>query len=185
MPSPNDRGSYAAMSDAELRALEKDGSLSADEWRAVEEELSRRAAARPASASAPPPREPRGAAAPTAPPATTAGAGAEDYRIAEALGQLRALLVPGETLQAYAVQRRLFALAQRRLVVAATSGRFIAFQRGLFGGYTLGDVRWQDLQDASLRAGIFGADLTISQRATGGTQVQLVVPHPASGVQLA
>jgi hypothetical protein len=60
------------------------------------------------------------------------------------------------------VQRRLFALTHRRTIVAATSGRLVSLARGLLGGYTLGDVRWQDLRDAQLRAGIFGADLTIT-----------------------
>ena len=85
----------------------------------------------------------------------------EDPRVDDAVRQLRALLLPGEVLEAYAVQRRLFALLQPRLVVAATSGRLISFHRKVFGGYTLADVRWQDLRDASLRAGTFGADLTV------------------------
>ena len=38
--------------------------------------------------------------------------------------------------------------------------------RGLLGGYTPVDVRWQDLHDASLREGIFGADLTITSAVT-------------------
>jgi len=91
----------------------------------------------------------------------------EDLRLDDALHQLRALLLPGETLEAYAVQRRLFALVQPRLIVAATSGRFLALDRQLLGGYTLGDVRWQDLRDASVRAGIFGADLTITALQDG------------------
>jgi hypothetical protein len=85
----------------------------------------------------------------------------EDPRVDDALQQLRALLLPGETLEAHAVQRRLFALVQPRLVVAATSGRLISLQRKLFGGYDVADIRWQDLRDASLRAGTFGADLTL------------------------
>jgi hypothetical protein len=67
---------------------------------------------------------------------------------------------------AYAVQRRLFALNHRRIVVCATSGRFIALSRGLFGGYVPTDVRWQDLEDASISAGVFGATLTITTLAT-------------------
>ena len=90
----------------------------------------------------------------------------EDPRIQDALAQLRALLVPGETMGAYAVQRRLFALNHRRLVVCATSGRFISLSRGIFGGYVPYDVRWQDLEDASISAGIFGATLTITSLAT-------------------
>jgi len=144
-----ERRPYASKSDQELRALEKDGSLSAAAWQSVTEELRRRQQ-RGGGASA---------SAPTAAHSATAGDD-EDPRLAEALAQLRAILVPGETLEAYAVQRRLFALAHRRALVAATSGRLITIRRGLIGGYTPVDVRWQDVEDARLRVGIFGADLT-------------------------
>jgi hypothetical protein len=99
---------------------------------------------------------------PATPPTTPPGAAAEDARLDAGVQQLRALLLPGERLEAYAVQRRLFALVQPRLIVAATSGRFLVLDRQLLGGYTLADVRWQDLRDATMRAGIFGADLTIT-----------------------
>ncbi len=88
----------------------------------------------------------------------------DDPRLAQAVQHLNALLVPGETLVAYAVQRRLFALLHRRLLVAATTGRLIQVQRGLFGGYSPNDMRWQDIDNANLRVGIFGADLTIASR---------------------
>lgn len=84
-----------------------------------------------------------------------------DARVEAAVFQLRTLLVPGETLDAYAYQRRLFALNHRRSFVAATSGRFIGMTRGLFGGFHPDDVRWQDLQGANLSVGIFGAGLTV------------------------
>jgi hypothetical protein len=95
-------------------------------------------------------------------PTTPPGAATEDARLDAGVQQLRSLLLPGERLEAYAVQRRLFALVQPRLIVAATSGRFLVLDRQLLGGYTLADVRWQDLRDATMRAGIFGADLTIT-----------------------
>ncbi len=89
----------------------------------------------------------------------------DEPSVVKAVTELNGILVPGERLLAYAVQRRLFALTHRREVVAATSGRFIAITRGLFGGYTPFDVRWQDLRDASIRAGIFGADIFIAAMA--------------------
>jgi glycosyltransferase involved in cell wall biosynthesis len=46
--------------------------------------------------------------------------------------------------------------------VGATSGRLIVLTRGLLGGFTPEDVRWQDVRDAQLRAGVFGATLTVS-----------------------
>ena len=38
-------------------------------------------------------------------------------------------------------------------------------QRGLISGFTVQDVRWQDLRDAQLQVGIFGATLTVSADA--------------------
>jgi hypothetical protein len=64
-----------------------------------------------------------------------------------ALATLRGLLTSGETLEAWAVQHRLFALTHRRACVAATSGRFISLQRRLLGGYESADIRWQDLKE--------------------------------------
>ena len=86
----------------------------------------------------------------------------EDSRVQAALEQLNGLLVPGETLQAYAVQSRLFALAKRRLLVGASSGRLLVLHRNLLGGFRLSDLRWQDLKDVKLNVGIFGADLTVT-----------------------
>jgi len=79
-----------------------------------------------------------------------------------ALESLWSLLVDGERLQAWAVQRRFFALARRRIIVGATTGRLIVLNRRLISGYVPVDVRWQDLRDARLDVGIFGADLTIA-----------------------
>jgi len=87
---------------------------------------------------------------------------AEDSRLQAALAQLQGLLVPGETLQTYAVQGRLFALSKRRVLVGATTGRLIALYRNLFGGYRVNDLRWQDLKDVRLNVGIFGADITVT-----------------------
>ncbi|HEX7941823.1 MAG TPA: SHOCT domain-containing protein, partial [Gemmatimonadaceae bacterium] len=98
----------------------------------------------------------------SAPMSAPPSAPVDDPRIGQALSDLRAILVPGETLEAFAVQRRIFALTHRRLLVAATSGRFITVTRGLFGGYTPRDVRWQDIEEAHVRIGILGATLTIT-----------------------
>ena len=87
---------------------------------------------------------------------------AEPVESSPGLDAVRSLLIPGERLESYAVQRRLFALTHRRLVVGATSGRLIAVHRGLVSGFMVQDIRWQDLRDAQLQVGIFGATLTIS-----------------------
>lgn len=155
-----DRKTLGSISDEELLALELDEDLPIDDWMAVEKERSRREERRR--------REVARANTPISTPAVSRPRGEvlEDSRIKEALAQLRALLVPGETIGAYAVQRRLFALTHRRVVVCATSGRFISLSRGVFGGYVPYDVRWQDLDDASISAGIFGASLTITSLAS-------------------
>ncbi|MFL9991462.1 hypothetical protein PQR34_08270 [Paraburkholderia sediminicola] len=96
----------------------------------------------------------------------------------EARVALQSMLVPGESILALAVQRRLFALSHRRLMVAATSGRLLGISRGLIGGFTPSDLRWQDLKSARIQAGVFGSDLTITgltqpDLATGGSIVTM------------
>jgi hypothetical protein len=84
-----------------------------------------------------------------------------------ALEHLESILIPSETLEAWAVQRRIFALSQRRLLVAATSGRLICIARKLLGGFDVSDVRWQDLEDVRLSVGMMGADLIIRAFKSG------------------
>lgn len=159
------RASFASKTDDELAALEKDATLSPDAWAALEGERSRRQSARQSSA----PRDSASAASRQAPrnsPPPVQTTSPDDPSIEAAKRQLGGLLIPSESLEATAVQRRLFALTHRRVMVAATTGRFIGISRGLLGGYTPVDVRWQDLHDASLKEGIFGADLTITSAVT-------------------
>jgi len=156
-----DPRTLSSISDEDLLALELDTDLPINEWMAVEKERGRREERRRREAE-------RARATPVTPTPAVSRATAgrdEDYRVRDALDQLRALLVPGESIGAYAVQRRLFALSHRRIIVCATSGRFISLSRGLFGGYTPHDVRWQDLDDATITAGIFGATLSITTLA--------------------
>ena len=88
-------------------------------------------------------------------------AGARDGGLSAALATLQSLLTSGETLEAWAMQHRLFALTHRRVCLAATSGRFISLNRRLFGGYDSADIRWQDLKETRISAGIIAADLTL------------------------
>ena len=83
----------------------------------------------------------------------------EDSHLNKALDHLNSVLVTGESIEAWAIQRRLFALTGRRILIAATSGRFIKIKRGLLGGFDMSDFRWQDLGDAKIKVGIFGADI--------------------------
>jgi Bacterial PH domain len=96
---------------------------------------------------------------------------AQDPNIDQAIQHLKSVLVSGETLDAWAVQVRLFALTHRRMLIAATTGRFIVIKRSLFGGYEMSDFRWQDLGDVKLRVGIFAADIFI--RKFGSTDLAI------------
>ena len=86
----------------------------------------------------------------------------EDNGTRRALEYLNSVLTANETLEAWAIQLRPFALKHRRLLVAATSGRFLALRRGVFGGFTLNDIRWQDLNEVRIEVGILGATLTLT-----------------------
>jgi Short C-terminal domain len=95
----------------------------------------------------------------------------EDPQIRDAVGHLNSLLVPGERLEAFAVQRRIFALLNRRTLVAATSGRLIVMTRGLIGGFQPRDIRWQDLKEARVDVGIISTTLSLS--AVGGADLAI------------
>src|ERR1700723_2786307 len=88
-------------------------------------------------------------------------AAADNLALSAALATLQGLLTSGETLEAWAAQRRLYALTHRRALIAATSGRFIWLKRRLIGGYDSADIRWQDLKETRISAGIIAADLTL------------------------
>jgi hypothetical protein len=77
------------------------------------------------------------------------------------LEELRSVLIQGETLQAWAIQRRVFALTHRRLLIAATSGRLIVLTRRLLGGFDVTTIRWQDLEEVTLHVGIISAQLAL------------------------
>ncbi len=82
------------------------------------------------------------------------------------LQDLRSILIPTETLEAWAVQRRLFALTRRRLLVAATSGRLVWINRRLIGGFDVANIRWQDLEDVTLSVGVVSATLLVRAGAS-------------------
>ncbi len=95
----------------------------------------------------------------------------EDLNVKKAFDQLKSVLVAGETVESWAIQRRLFALLHRRIIIAATTGRFIIIKRGLIGGFDMNDFRWQDLGDVKLKVGIFGADILF--RKFGSTDLAM------------
>src|SRR5580700_2145582 len=98
-------------------------------------------------------------------------AAADDLGLTAALATLQGLLTSGETLEAWAAQRRLYALNHRRALIAATSGRFISLKRRLFGGYDSADIRWQDLKETRISAGIFAADLILIAQSSSDLNI--------------
>jgi hypothetical protein len=91
----------------------------------------------------------------------------DEAGLARPLAELRSVLIAGETLEAWAVQRRLYALMHRRLLIAATSGRLIVLARRLLGGFDVTTIRWQDLEEVTLSVGMLSADLAVrAGRAT-------------------
>ncbi|MDP9009539.1 MAG: PH domain-containing protein, partial [Pseudomonadota bacterium] len=102
---------------------------------------------------------------------TDPAAGANDSGLSAALATLQGLLTSGETLEAWAAQRRVYALTHRRVCIAATSGRFISLNRRLFGGYDSADIRWQDLKEARISAGIIAADLTLIAQSSSDLNI--------------
>ena len=85
----------------------------------------------------------------------------DEPRIEKALNHLKSMTIAGENIEAWTVQHRLFALTHRRAIVTATSGRFIGIERGLIGGYSPIDIRWQDLKEIKLKVGIFGTRISL------------------------
>ena len=104
---------------------------------------------------------------------------ASDRGSAAALQYLNSVLTADEKLEAWAMQRRVFALDHRRLALGATSGRFLAIVRPMFGGFDLIDVRWQDLKEVHIHVGILGATLRLSaftgpDMATASGQIRVL-----------
>jgi hypothetical protein len=87
--------------------------------------------------------------------------GADEPGLGKPLADLRSVLIPEETFEAWAVQRRIFALTRRRMLLAATSGRLIWINRKLFGGFDVSTIRWQDLEEVNLRVGMIAAELIV------------------------
>jgi hypothetical protein len=97
--------------------------------------------------------------------------GGADAGMGSSLATLKGLLTVDETLEAWAVQHRLYALTHRRLLIAATSGRFITLKRHLLGGYDSADIRWQDLRETRISAGILAADLTLVAQSSSDLNI--------------
>jgi hypothetical protein len=98
-------------------------------------------------------------------------AAVEDAGAQRVLATLKDLLTTDETLEAWAMQHRLFALTHRRVCIAATSGRFICLKRRVLGGYDADNIRWQDLKETRIQAGILAAALTLVAQSSSDLNI--------------
>jgi len=87
--------------------------------------------------------------------------GAAEADVSGPLAQLHSVLIAGETLEAWVIQRRVYALTHRRVLIAATSGRLVVLTRRLLGGFEVTSIRWQDLEEVTLRVGMLAAELYV------------------------
>jgi hypothetical protein len=87
--------------------------------------------------------------------------GAAEADVSGPLAQLHSVLIDGETLEAWVIQRRAHALTHRRVLIGASSGRLIVLTRRLLGGFDVTSIRWQDLEEVTLRVGMLAAQLYV------------------------
>jgi hypothetical protein len=74
---------------------------------------------------------------------------------------LQTVLINDEGVRSIASQIRLYALLHRRVVAASTSGRLIVLTRRLLGGYSMFDLRWQDIKSARITVGMLSSSLHV------------------------
>ncbi len=75
-------------------------------------------------------------------------------RALKASKQLSKTLMQGEYIEAEAIQYRVFALWSRRAAIGITNSRVLILSRGLFGGYTMVDIQWKDLEDVTIEENV-------------------------------
>ena len=87
-------------------------------------------------------------------------------RVSKVEKKLSDILMSGEDVLEKAVQLRPFAFFKRRMLVAITNSRVILISRGLFGGFSMKDFQWKDLQDAVISENVLpnlcGSNLTFN-----------------------
>lgn len=76
-------------------------------------------------------------------------------RAESARKKLLNVIMDGEKILTIGIQHRLFALINRRELLAITDSRVILFKRAILGGFSMRDMQWKDLHDATLEENIF------------------------------
>lgn len=75
-------------------------------------------------------------------------------RARKAETKIATTLMADEKIVTQAIQKRIFALFNRRSVLAITSSRVILLKRGLLGGFTMTDIQWKDLKDVRMEQNV-------------------------------
>ena len=78
-----------------------------------------------------------------------------EKRIEKIFINLRDILMNDESILVEGIDKRIFALFNRRQAFAITSSRIIKLERPLLGGYKMLDFQWKDLKDAQISENVF------------------------------
>ena len=78
-----------------------------------------------------------------------------EKRIEKAFINLRDILMNDESILVEGIDKRIFALFNRRQAFAITNSRVIKLERPLLGGYKMIDFQWKDLKDAQISENVF------------------------------
>jgi preprotein translocase subunit YajC len=110
-----------------------------------------------------------------------------DERTEKARQKLQATLMKDEKVITSAIQNRIASLFKRRELIAITSSRFISINRSLFGGFTMRDYQWKDLQDVKISEnilpGIFGSSLRfVTATDAAGLHIDGIPSEVASAI---
>ena len=76
-------------------------------------------------------------------------------RIEKIFKKFRDILMNDESILVEGIDKRIFALFNRRQAFAITNSRVIKLERPLLGGYKMIDFQWKDLKDAQISENVF------------------------------
>ncbi len=80
-----------------------------------------------------------------------------DKRIEKIFINLRDILMNDESIMVEGIDKRIFALFNRRQAFAITNSRVIKLERPILGGYKMLDFQWKDLKDAQISENVFSS----------------------------
>lgn len=91
----------------------------------------------------------------------------------KALLKLQSTLIKDEAVITSGIQKRIFSLFSRRILIAISSSRLIEIRRSRLGGFDMKDYQWKDLRDAQMSENIipnfFGAKINFVAKQNAKT----------------